>query len=176
MLTSDNHPVWEVYDLHRTARLNVLYYEIKLARYELANTILEVLVAILAPSSAAAGFLFFKHTEGKEVWATLCAFSSTLALVKPFLKLTEKIKTIEKSVTSYKIMDYDLRKICKKIRDEKNYTPQCKKLFDEIDGRLKDLAIHAPRIGRDDKLRDKLFDKVIVEMPKSSFFIPEIKE
>jgi len=175
MLTPDNHPVWEVYDLHRTARLNVLYYEKKLARYELANTTLDVLVAVLAPSSAAAGFFFFKNDHGKEIWATLCAISSTIAIVKPFLRLAEKIKTIEKSLTAYRIMDYDLRALCKRIRSELDYTKQCKKAFDEIDERLKGLAVNAPNIGKDNKLRDKLFESVVVELPKTSFFIPEIK-
>ena len=45
-------PVWHIYDLIRTTRLNVIYYEVKLKRAEKTQFIFQVLLAAAVPSSA----------------------------------------------------------------------------------------------------------------------------
>jgi hypothetical protein len=42
----ENHPVWDVYDEARTARLNVRYYERQLASLRRKNISLEVIIAL----------------------------------------------------------------------------------------------------------------------------------
>lgn len=173
MNAAAEHPVWEVYDLFRTARLNVHYYEKKLTSYEFANTMFDILIAVFTPTSAVAGFFFFKDDTGKEVLGILCTVASLLAIVKPFLKLPEKIKQIESSLTTYRIMDYDLDIMRKLIRESGEYTATHKGIFDEIEKRKKDLKVNPPKIRKDDKLRDTLVGVVVTELPKESFFIPE---
>lgn len=50
------HPVWHVYDLLKTARLNDLYFSAKLQFAESLQMSFQLLLAATVPSSAVAGF------------------------------------------------------------------------------------------------------------------------
>ncbi len=81
-----NHPVWDVYDLYRTARLNVCYYSTKLNRFQSYNFLIEITLAITASSSAVAALWFWEHPVGEIVWKILGVISALLAVSKPILK------------------------------------------------------------------------------------------
>ena len=62
-----DHPVWNVYDLYRTARLSVCYYSAKLNRFLWYNYLIEYILAITASSSAIAALWFWEHPVGEIV-------------------------------------------------------------------------------------------------------------
>ena len=64
-----NHPVWEVYNLLRTARLNCKYYGGLLHNAERINWWIQLIIAISLPTSAIAGFEIWATGAGSLFWA-----------------------------------------------------------------------------------------------------------
>jgi len=132
-----NHPVWNIYDLLRTARLNVLYYEDKLHSTERTIMIMQITLAAAVPSSAIAGFKLWDFWLGEYAWEIFVSFSSFVAFIQPFLGLPKKSKKYSELVDGYKILYYDLQDIKQKIEEDKNYNSQHKKLFKAAKDRRK---------------------------------------
>jgi len=106
-----NHPVWDVYNLLRTSRLNIKYYSHKLNSLKRFNFLLEIMLAIGAPSSAIASFYYWNTTHGAIIWNWILGFTALIALIKPFLKLSDKIGAYEKTVQGYRILEHQIDKI-----------------------------------------------------------------
>ena len=168
-----NHPVWDVYDLYRTARLNVKYYSAKLSRLQRNNLIIEVVLAATVPSSAIALIWFWDTPVGKDVWQWLIAFSAVLALVKPFLKLTERIRRHEEILTGYHILENDLQKIKVLISQDRRYDERHRTRFEEALDRKGQLELKSPEAKIDERLRKEAGQQVQRELPGESFYIPE---
>lgn len=170
---SNNNAVWDIYDNYRTARLNVKYYCIRLERLERWNTILEVLVAITAPGSVISGLWFLKTQSGVEIWKFVSATAGVAGFLKPFLKLGQKIKFYEQTLSGYRALEYDLYEIILRIRDDGAYSPASKKMFEATMKKKKVLATNPPENTHNKKLIDRLFQEVIAEIPTESLYIPE---
>jgi len=82
------HPVWDVYDLYRTARLNIKYYSHLLTHWKRLNTWLECSLLIFAPSSAIAGIFFWQTPCGAIVWKWLIVITAVIASIKPIIRIT----------------------------------------------------------------------------------------
>ena len=170
---ANNNAIWDIYDNYRTARLNVKYYCVRLERLELWNTILEILVAVTAPGSVISGLWFLKTKSGIEIWQFVAAVAAVAGFLKPFLKLGQKIKFYEQTLSGYRGLEYDLYEIILKIRDEGAYSPTSKKMFEAAMKKKKVLVTNPPENTHNKKLIDKLFQEVIVEIPTESLYIPE---
>src|SRR4051812_21828723 len=106
------HAVWEVYDRLRTARLNVKYYGCILCDLERVNFWMEVILAGAAPTSAIAGFAYWKDPGiGPAVWQCFGVIAAVVAVVKVPLGLPRKIKEYEGVVTGYRAVEFDLLEI-----------------------------------------------------------------
>jgi hypothetical protein len=169
----DDNPVWDVYDLQRTARLNVKYYTQRLSQIERDNFLLELIVAITAPSSAVAGLFFWDTEVGKDVWQYLGVLAAFFAVLKPLLKLSDKIKKFEESLTGYKTLDYDLQIIAAQIKQKKEYTQGLQKEFNRALDRKGKLAKVEPVRKENKKLKNKLQREVCSEFPSNHFYIPQ---
>jgi len=90
-VTREQNRVWGVDDLLRTARLNVKYYSARLAFFQRCNFLLELVLAITAPSSAVAGLWFWKTSTGEFAWTTLGVVAALAAVLKPLLQLDKKV-------------------------------------------------------------------------------------
>ncbi len=53
-LSTKEHPVWQVYDLLRTAKLNEKYFGRRLKKYVVINNTMEFFIAATASTSAIA--------------------------------------------------------------------------------------------------------------------------
>lgn len=166
------HPVWNVYDQLKTARLNILYYEAKLQFAERLQLIMQITLAATVPSSTIAGFDFWDFGLGPYAWKILALFSSLVSFVQPFLGLAKKLKIFEELVTGYKTLYYDLQDIRQKIEEENNYTTNHKKLFHAANERRKRLEIKEIGIGINKRLLRKCQEAVKKELPAKNFFIP----
>ncbi|MDG4595163.1 MAG: hypothetical protein P9F75_05650 [Candidatus Contendobacter sp.] len=87
-----NHPVWNIYDLLKTSRLNVLYYESKLLNAERTLISMQITLAAAVPSSAIAGFEIWDFWLGEYAWEIFASFASFVAFIQPFLGLPKKTK------------------------------------------------------------------------------------
>lgn len=172
-MSNNDHPVWAIYDQYKTARLNVKYYSCRVAQVERKNFWLEIILAITAPSSALAGFWFFKTDAGGLLWQGLASFAAILSLVKPFLKLPNKIKYMEQALSGYRALECDLEEVVNRIRRDGKITDGAYKMFDAAQKRKKTLIGSSPEHQSDPVLIEKYTVQVNQELPSSSFFIPK---
>ena len=167
-----NHPVWNVYDLLKTARLNVLYYEDKLQNAERTLVAMQIILAAAVPSSAIAGFKIWDFWLGEYAWEIFVSLSSLVAFIQPFLGLPKKAKKYSELVDGYKILYYDLQDIKQKIEEDKIYNTQHKKLFKAAKDRRKKLEVRETGIKLNWKLRKKHQVAVKNELPGRNFYLP----
>lgn len=166
------HPAWDVYDLYRTARLNVKYYSSRLDRLEKRNFWMELLLAISAPSSVVAGLWFWDTEAGAFIWKTLGALSAFLAVAKPILRLTDKIRSMEEVLCGYRALEHDLYKITVLIKQENQYDTKLQKRFQDILERKGILITKGVESREDRQLKMKCQEEVLTELPTESFYIP----
>lgn len=170
---ANNNAIWDIYDNYRTARLNVKYYCIRLEKFERLNTFLEVFVAITAPGSVVSGLWFLKTQSGLEIWKFISAAAGFAGFLKPFLKLGQKVKFYEQTLSGYRALEYDLYEIILKIRDEGAYSTASKKMLEAAMQKKKVLVTNPPENTHDKKLINRLYQEVIIEIPAESLYIPE---
>lgn len=169
------HPVWDVYDELRTARLSLIYFSKRLASLERKHFWLELVLAGTASGSAIAALTFWQTNEGKQLWTALTILSAVLAVAKPIIKLTERIQKVEQVLIRYKLLDHDYRKlellISQAGKYEAAHQAQFRLLLDR-GSELKKLELVERRI--DPKLRLRCRAEVDKELPLTNFFIPEM--
>jgi hypothetical protein len=173
MTAEDNsqHPVWEVYDAYRTARLNFKYLCAKLSFNRRCNFVIEFALALTTSSSAAA--LWIWNTPlGQTVWKTLIVVSAFLAVLKPLLKLTDRVAHLEEAVAKWRSLEYDLYRIVRGIRRSKAFTQKLERAFDATLDKAHDLDIKTMEPSVNEKLRRKCADAVNREMPAAKFYVP----
>jgi hypothetical protein len=166
------NPVWDVYDLYRTARLNVKYYCGRLRVRERQNFVIELVIAATASGSAIAGFTFWASGLGRAVWQGLSVAAAVLAIVKPLLKLPEKIRQLEETISGFRTLEHDLRKIEISIRQERQYTQEHRTRFGAALERMNDLVSKPGELSEDKGLKTACQAEVVKELPTSRFFVP----
>lgn len=165
-------PVWMVYDQQRTACLNAKYYGHKLRTLERETFWTDVIIAIAAPTSGIAGLAMWQSEWGKAFWAWIPTLATFLVVIKASRKTTTRIKELEKRVTSYQSLLFDMKEIGDKVRAERKFSPAALKLY-ETSQRRYGALFRMPPDKIDRKLLHKYQLEVQKEMPASSFFIPE---
>lgn len=173
MTVREEHPVWGVYDLYRTAKLNVKYYTCKLSRVESANFYMEVVLLITAPSSAIAGLWFWETPLGQQMWKYLGIASAIIAVIKPALSLTKKIKKYEEVLSGYKGLEHDLFEIKEMITQKLKYDKEMQNDLKKAIKRKGILVNKEPGEKIDKKLIACCQREVDTELPAEKFYIPE---
>jgi hypothetical protein len=167
------HPVWDIYDEWRTARLNCKYYSAKLAALERSNFWLELVIAATASGSAIAALAFWQTRDGRVAWTWLTVLSAIFAVAKPLLKLTERIQKLDHLTVAYSLLDHDYKKLGVAIRQDgmltANHQQQLRTLMDRTDD-LKKMEVVERRI--DERLRRKCRESVEAELPETNFYVP----
>lgn len=169
---NENHPVWDVYDKFRTARLNVKYWSGVLNSLSSENFWIELVLAVSA-SSTVAGLWFWYTLFGGTVWKVLSALAAFLAVLKPSLRLTDRVRRVEGLLVGYRALDHDLDTLCISIRQQGEYSKALKGQFDRALARLGDLVRRAPNEKTNEKLLRRCMDEVKRELPVENFFVPE---
>lgn len=165
------HPVWDVYDLYRTARLNIKYLACKLSNLKNLNFWMEFVLAVTA-SSAVVTFAIWKTSAGSLLWQVLSFASAILAVAKPLLSLTEKIRKMEEVLTAFRILEHDLKLLEISIRQRKAYDKELSDKFISAFERMKGLIEKYSENKENRKLKRKCQAEVLRELPASNFFIP----
>jgi len=167
-----NHPVWSVYDEYRTARLNIRYLEKQLKSLQRKNFWIEFLLAISA-SSSVAGLWLWENAIGGYAWKIIGLIAAFLAILKPIVKLTEKIQHKSEVLSTYRGLEHELHKIKILITQYNKYDDSLKKQFLAALDLKGELIEKYTEENIDQKLRNECEKIVYTELPPNSFFIPE---
>jgi hypothetical protein len=176
--TNTKAPVWEVYDLLRTARLNVLYWATLLRRTERKYRWLEILTAISVSAASVVGvaisFGFFGVDTSLNwyIWLGLILIASLSAVLTPFLQLPESIRAYEASVSRYQTIENQLSRLRREIQFKKVYDQQMQNTFEFIRQAMSESQDIEPYEELDEKLRNEVFERVNRELPSRDFFVP----
>ncbi len=173
MSTNSEHPVWQVYDQYRTARLNVYYNTDRRELSENLNKWIDIVLAILAPGTTIAGLAIWSDEYGKLIWSGLMILTSLIAAVKPFLKLSQRIMDLDKIISGYRSYEIDLELLKVKIEQDRCYNDSHKQEFRNILSKKYKLLELESHSKANDKLIKQYSNKVICELPATSFFVPE---
>lgn len=169
---SYKNPVWDVYDEFRNSRLNVRYYESRLKKLSKYNALTEYMLAI-STSSSLAGLWFWENIIGGYVWKVLGALAIFLALGRPILNLTEKIKKTSEILGAYKALDHDFNKLKIRISQNKKYDKPLKEEFITLLEKKGNIISKCTDEHIDDALRKKCTEQVKIELHADSFYIPK---
>jgi hypothetical protein len=172
----ENHPVWDVYDQLRTARLNETYYGCRLQTFERLNFWSEIVVAVTSSSSAIAGFAFWNSDAGSSLWKFMLALAAVISVVKPLLNLTKKIRLYEELLAGYRLLVHDLKDLRIDISQSREYTKAHQARFKKIIEKQRLLADKSPERTENKSVKMGCQIAVQVEMPTSSFYVPELKD
>ncbi|MCA1702866.1 MAG: hypothetical protein LC808_06175 [Actinobacteria bacterium] len=166
------HPVWEVYDRLRTARLTYYYYAAKAASVSKKNRALEILLAVTVSSSAFAGLPAWKGGLGRTIWLVLSGIGALVAVAKPILKLTESLAVYEKVAARYRAFESELQGLGEAIGRSDIYDDSLRQRYNEISAAIRKSAEDEPVEPWDEALRQRLFEQIRRELPNESFFLP----
>ncbi|WP_300335085.1 hypothetical protein [Accumulibacter sp.] len=175
-MANSHHPVWIVYDLYKTARLNVKYHAARLGQVERDNFAIELLIAITAPTSAITGLWLLQTESGQVLWKYIAALAAIAAVVKPLLRLPQKIKSLEQTLSGYRALEYDVEQIVNRIKSEGAYSRACRSMLDEAQKKKKSLVCNPAENNQNKKLIERLYSEVNQELPMESFYVPEKDE
>lgn len=172
MPNTKDHPVWEVYDLQRTCRLNMKYWAKKLVALRQWNFWMEYSLLVTAPGSAVAGFVFWKTNSGQIAWTILAVLTAFLGIAKPLLKLSDQLQTLQKIVTGYRSIEFQLDELGSDIRREDSYSAEMVGTFKKLQKQIQEVSRDEPVEDADETLRSECFEVVKRELPETTFHIP----
>ncbi len=166
------HPVWDIYDEYRTARLNVKINEYQLAWYKRWNFWIEFTLALVA-SSSVASFWFWVSDTGQVVWKFLMMVTAILAVLKPILNLSGKIQKYSEILSDFKSLEHDFHKLTILINQQKKYAPEVKDEFFDLLMQKKFITQKTDEKSIDKSKKQEFEKQVMDELPAKSFYIPE---
>lgn len=146
-----------IYSDYRKAVMNHLYYQCRVEYLKKINLYYEIVLAVGASGTIAAWYVW-QTPLGKAAWPIFAAVVAVLSILKPILKLPEKIEKLSKLQVGYKELYYELDKWKRVMEENKGLTPEVLKASAEAQERYRRLAIEdeAP----DDKILTKCFEEV----------------
>jgi hypothetical protein len=171
-LTTNTHPVWTLYDRLRTARLNVKYYGRLLLRLQRWNMGIEISLAV-ATSTSIGGLWIWEAGVGAIVWKLIAVPTAVMAVCKPLLALTKRIKEIESLVTGYRLLDFELMEIGTKVEQKKEFDSALRNQLNKVIQQEKTLISRAPEPRPSKKILKQCREEVEQELPVDSFYVPE---
>ena len=171
-MTKEHHPVWTVYDRLRTARLNAKYFACRLQTFERWSMGFDMVLAATT-SSAFAGLVIWQTEAGKLLWQGLGGAAAVIAIIRPPLGLTRRIKAYESLLNGYRTLDYDLMEIKAAIEQKGKYDAALQGEFKKAARRERDLIAKNPESRDNAKLKAQCVAEVLRELPVESFFVPE---
>jgi len=169
--TNCSHPIWDVYDEYRTARLNVRYYEYSLKRLQQHNFRIELVLAI-SVSSGVAGLWFWETVVGGIIWKIIITVAAFTAVVKPLIKLSDRIQEQSVILAAWRELDNELQKLSILVRQRGRYDSELQNRFLSLMDRKSDITKKETAEAIDENLRRKCFEQVNQELPCDKFFVP----
>lgn len=174
-MTTKSHPVWNVYDEYRTARLNVHIYEKQLSILRRNNFIMESILA-LSVSSVIAGSWLWETSLGGIVWKILITVAGFLAVLKPLLKFADQIQQQAEILTSWRMLDSGLQKLVLSINQYRQYDDEMRNRFFTLMESKSTIVGKEPLQSPSKRLKSECQNQVNNELPADKFFVPEVTQ
>ena len=83
---------------------------------------------ITAPGSAVAGLWFWDTYIGFYIWRILISIAAITSIIKVPLNFPGKIKKKEEELSSWRVLESDLRELSISIKHDKNYNEDKKRI------------------------------------------------
>jgi hypothetical protein len=128
-----------IYDDYRKAFMNRLYYEGRVERLKDINLYYEIVLAVGTSGTIAAWYVW-ETPLGKRAWLIFAGVVAVLSILKPILKLTEKIEKLTKLQVGYTELYYELAKWKRTMEENRGLTPEVLKASGEAQERFIRLA------------------------------------
>lgn len=170
-----NHPVWGVYDLYRSVKLNTEYYSEKLHRVGRLNSYAELIILITAPSSTISGLWFWKNPIGVELWKYLGVIAAFTIILKQVFELSKKFKDYSATLVSYRTLEQDLFVLCELIKAKGRYTAKFASDYERYLKKKAAIAGSTPDTKTNKKLKMKCLTIVNEQLPPENFWVPTIE-
>lgn len=171
-MTNENHAVWEIYDLLRTAVLTTKYYSKEITKLSNINLSMEILILITAPGSAVAGLWFWDTCIGAYIWRIFISVAAITSIIKVPLNFPGKIKKKEEELSSWRVLESDLRELSISIKHDKNYDEDKKNKFKVYLSRFSEIYKKEGAITVNRNLLHECEDEVKREYPLEWFYTP----
>jgi len=134
---------------------------------------MDSVLLITAPSSAVAGLWFWETPLGQSLWHYFGAVSAIIAVLKPSLALTKKIKKYEEVLSGYRALEHDLLEIKELVAQKLKYDKEMQNDFKKALKRKGVLVNKEPAEKIDKKLQSYCQKEVDSELPCENFYVPE---
>src|SRR2546429_8083570 len=117
----------EIYDAYRTASMNHKYYANRLASFSKWNSLYEVTLAVGSSTSAVAAWPIWNTQNGKLLWAAFTGVVGLFVVLKPFLRLSQKVEQYSQLYFGYKELYQDLKRLVYTLKIKKTLTKDMEK-------------------------------------------------
>ncbi len=172
MSAGRGHPVWDVYDEARTARLNVHYYEHQFQSVARWNFWIELVLA-LSVSSGIAGLWFWQTPVGGLFWKSLVSLAAVLAVVKPLAQLNNRAQQTAAQLVGWRTSDEGFRRLIVRISQFGKYDDAMRERFLELVETKSEVIRNEPPGVANRVVVRECFNEVNQELPVDAFFVPE---
>lgn len=161
----------DLYNDLRKALYNREYYGRRLKTVRRWNLALEIIVA-LGSSGAIATWVFWKKGIGPDVWATIAAISTIIAILKPIFNLSKQIEKYSRLFSGHSDVAHDLEEVAREVKKNGVFKDETELFYKRIKDHWKSLAADDdPKPNK--KLADECYTVVNTKYPPTSFWLPE---
>lgn len=165
--------VWAVYDLYRSARVNVRYYAVRIDHLHSQKLAMNAVLAVSLPASLAAALWPSDSGIADALWKFFAAAAVLIVLSKPLLGSAGKIRKRRRALEEYRDIARELHRLTVRIRADKAYGPALQDEFEAI--RTRHAAVLERRIEHmeDRRLKAQCEKEIEREFPREMFFVPD---
>lgn len=134
--------------------------------------LMEYAIRATAPGSAISAFVYWQTDHGAVLWGILTAATACLTVAKPILNLTDRIATLVSIVTTYGVLDSQLKELQQDIARAGAYDVSMIARYKDIHREVAQTCKMEPVEEVDKEIQRTCFEDVKLELPESSFFLP----
>ncbi|HEY0376541.1 MAG TPA: hypothetical protein VGC87_06250 [Pyrinomonadaceae bacterium] len=162
--------VGRIYDAFCNASLSRKYYSHRLTNYRIINRWYEIVLGV-GSSATVAAWSLWKVPGGANFWTAFAGAIAVLALIKPFLPLSNDIERFSKLHTGYTDLYYDLQVLIEDLKTNSGVTKDIADRAENAEKRYKELALQDdPKVRK--RLHRKCEEEVRKAFPTSYFWKP----
>ena len=147
-----------IYDDYRKAYMNRMYYDCRVEFLKKVNLYYEIVLAVGTSGTVAAWYVW-GTPFGKTVWPIFAGSVALLSILKPILKIPEKIERLSKLQTGYTELFYELEKSKRVMEEQKGLAPGVVESSAAAQERYRKLAMQ-DETPPNEKLLQKCFSEV----------------
>ncbi|MDE2166103.1 MAG: hypothetical protein KGJ66_07175 [Alphaproteobacteria bacterium] len=129
-----------LYDDLRTACFNKKYYGRQLTIARRSNNATEFILAITASGTGIGSWEAFQAGIGHDVWVALATASALIAILKPIVKLADRVERYAKLHGEYSKLFATLQSVAGQVRMNQSFTPELQKVHQTAQATFSKLA------------------------------------